>query len=104
MAEIHTINQVLAKETTTMTIRRLWMAIFVPLIAAICMTPVAGLAQGQQEPQPDMTIDAATRSAVIDNAIKSLNEAYVFPEVAKKMEQALRERIANKEYDSLTSA
>lgn len=87
-----------------MTIRRLWTASFVLLITAICMSPRVGLAQGPQETQPDMTIDAATRAAVIDSAIKNLNEAYVFPEVAKKMEQALRERVAGKEYDSLTSA
>jgi len=87
-----------------MTIRRIWAASFILMIAAICLTPSAGLAQAPQEPQPDMTIDAATRAAVIDSAIKNLNEAYVFPEVAKKMEQALRERIANKEYDSVTSA
>jgi hypothetical protein len=104
MAELHIINQVLAKETTTMTIRRIMAAISVLMIAAICLHARAVLAQGPQGPQPEMTIDAATRAAVIDSAIKNLNEAYVFPEVAKKMEQALRERVANKEYDSVTSA
>ncbi|MEN3330808.1 MAG: hypothetical protein V7641_173 [Blastocatellia bacterium] len=87
-----------------MTIRRIWTAILVLMIAAICLTPRAGLAQGPQGPQTDMTIDAAARTAVIESAIKNLNEAYVFPEVAKKMDQALRERVTNKEYDSLTSA
>jgi retinol-binding protein 3 len=104
MAELLITNQVLIKETTTMPIRRLWTAIFALMIAAICLSPRTGLAQGPQEPQPDMTIDAATRAALIDSAIKNLNEAYVFPEVAKKMEQALRERVANKEYDNVTSA
>src|SRR5436305_10456095 len=97
-------NQVLAKETTTMTIRRTMTVIFVLMIAAICLPTRAGLAQGPQGPQQDMTVDATARAAVIDSAIKNLNEAYVFPEVAKKMEQALRERVANKEYDSVTSA
>jgi retinol-binding protein 3 len=104
MAEIQLTNSVLAQETTTMTIKRLRMAGFALMITAICLSPRAGLAQGPQEAQPDMTIDAATRAAVIDSAIKNLNEAYVFPEVAKKMEQALRERVANKEYDDVTSA
>jgi retinol-binding protein 3 len=104
MAELLIINQVLAKETMTMTIRRTMTVIFVLMIAAICLPTRAGLAQGPQGPQQDMTVDAATRAAVIDSAIKNLNEAYVFPEVAKKMEQALRERVANKEYDSVTSA
>ena len=87
-----------------MTIRRTMTVIFVLMIAAICLPTRAGLAQGPQGPQPDMTVDANTRAAVIESAIKNLNEAYVFPEVAKKMEQALRERVANKEYDSVTSA
>jgi hypothetical protein len=87
-----------------MTIRRTMTVIFVLMIATICLPTRAGLAQGPQGPQTDMTVDAATRAAVIDSAIKNLNEAYVFPEVARKMEQALRERVANKEYDSVTSA
>ncbi len=55
-------------------------------------------------PQQDMTIDAKTRTAVIEGAIKALNENYIFPETAKKMEQAIRERIKRKEYDKITSA
>lgn len=59
----------------------------------------------QQGPnQSDLTIDAATRTAVIEGALKNLNNYYVFPETAKKMEQAVRERIARKEYDQITSA
>jgi hypothetical protein len=61
------------------------------------------VAQGPTD-QPDLTIDAATRSAVIEGALKGLNDAYVFPETAKKMEQAIRERITRKEYDQITSA
>jgi len=53
---------------------------------------------------PDMTVDAAMRAEVIDGALKALNDNYVFPEVAKKMEQAIRERQQHKEYDSITSA
>src|SRR5919202_958358 len=87
-----------------MTIRRQLAAIFILMIAATVCLPRVGFAQGPQGAQPDMTIDAATRTAVIDSAIKHLNQSYVFPEVAKKMEQSLRERVANKEYDSVTSA
>lgn len=61
------------------------------------------IAQGPSD-QPDLTIDAATRSAVIEAALKQLNDFYVFPETAKKMEQAVRERIGRKEYDQITSA
>src|SRR6476659_11338730 len=57
-----------------------------------------------QPEQPDLTIDAATRTQVIDGILKRLNDSYVFPEVAKKMEQSIRERVAKKEYDQITSA
>ena len=61
--------------------------------------------RAQQGPnQSDLTIDAATRTAVIEGALKRLSDYYVFPETAKKMEQAVRERIARKEYDQITSA
>ncbi|HKP69048.1 MAG TPA: S41 family peptidase [Pyrinomonadaceae bacterium] len=70
---------------------------------AFVLFPLASSAQ-QGPPPPDMTVDAATRSAVIDNLIKQLNDAYIFPETAKKMEADLRSRLSNKEYDSVTSA
>jgi retinol-binding protein 3 len=47
-------------------------------------------------------IDAAIRSRVIDGAIVQLNESYVFPDVAKKMEDAVRARQKKGEYDSVT--
>jgi len=51
----------------------------------------------------DMTvkIDATTRARVIDGAIANLNEFYVFPETAKKMEEALRARQKKGEYDAV---
>jgi C-terminal processing protease CtpA/Prc len=64
---------------------------------------IAGVAAAQPE-QPDLTIDAATRTQVIDAILKRLNDSYVFPEMAKKMEQSIRERVAKKEYDQITSA
>jgi hypothetical protein len=65
------------------------------------------IACAQQQPPanaPDMTIDAATRSAVINELFKRLNDAYIFPEIAKKMEADIRSRQKNNEYDSITSA
>jgi C-terminal processing protease CtpA/Prc len=74
-------------------------------LAIICLLAlsVAGVAIAQPE-QPDLTIDAATRTKVIDGILKRLNDSYVFPEVAKKMEQSIRERVDKKEYDQITSA
>ncbi|HEY9500190.1 MAG TPA: S41 family peptidase [Pyrinomonadaceae bacterium] len=57
-----------------------------------------------QAEQSDLTIDAATRTQVIDTILKRLNDSYVFPEVAKKMELAIRDRVTKKEYDQITSA
>ena len=71
-------------------------------VAALVLS--AGAAFAQPPEQPDLTIDAATRTKVIDGILKRLNDSYVFPEVAKKMEQSIRERVSNKEYDQITSA
>lgn len=60
------------------------------------------VAQNTAQPS-DITLDAAARAEVIDGALKALNEAYVFPEVAKKMEEAIRARQRRKEYDGITS-
>lgn len=74
-------------------------------LALLCVIAlsVANVAFAQPE-QPDLTIDAATRTQVIDATLKRLNDSYVFPDVAKKMEQSIRERIDKKEYDQITSA
>jgi len=52
----------------------------------------------------DSTIDAATRSAVILAALKALDDGYVFPDVAAKMDRDIRARMSRGEYDSLKSA
>jgi retinol-binding protein 3 len=73
-------------------------------VAVVALVLAAGAALAQQPEQPDLTIDAATRTRVIDGVLKRLNDSYVFPEVAKKMEQSIRERVSKKEYDQVTSA
>ncbi len=50
----------------------------------------------------EFNIDSATRTRVIDGVIANLNEFYVFPDTAKKMEEALRTRQKKGEYDSVT--
>src|SRR5262249_27479692 len=73
---------------------------------ALAFTLFYALATAAQQPreQPDMTVDAAARAEVIDGILKKLNDAYIFPEVAKKMENAIRDRVQKKEYDTTTSA
>lgn len=76
------------------------------LLAAIVGLCLAATAQnpGGPPPQQDMTIDAAARTEVIDGALKHLNDLYVFPDVAKKMEQAVRARVSAGDYNAITSA
>ena len=50
----------------------------------------------------DFKIDAAERGRVINAAVANLNEFYVFPETAKKLEEAVRAREKSGEYDSVT--
>jgi retinol-binding protein 3 len=50
----------------------------------------------------NIKIDAATRARVIDGVVANLNEFYVYPESAKKMEEALRERQKKGAYDAVT--
>jgi len=75
-------------------------AAFAACFYVLC--PDDAIAQGPK--QPDLTVDAATRTKVIDNLLKELDESYVFPETAKKMAADVRSRVDGKEYDSITSA
>ena len=69
-------------------------------LAAVLTVPLFA----QYGPEPDFTVTAAERKQVIDNSIAKLNEIYIFPETARKMEQAVRARAARGEYDQITSA
>jgi hypothetical protein len=79
------------------------LTLFALVAISFVLNPEDGRAQ-QGAKQADMTIDAATRTQVIDAVLKELNDRYVFPEVAKQMETNIRQRIGSKEYDSITSA
>ena len=83
------------------TIVRVAITVCALVVAALQLNTVA---RAQQPEQQDLTIDAATRTQVIDGILKRLNDSYVFPETAKKMEQAIRERVSKKEYDQITSS
>jgi retinol-binding protein 3 len=58
--------------------------------------------------KPDLVspgvVDAENRGMIIESALSRFNEMYVFPEVAKEMEKAIRERMQKKEYDNITDA
>ena len=59
-----------------------------------------------QEPpsSTDMTVDASTRSAVIDHLLQEIHDFYIDPNVAATMAQEIRHRQENLEYESITSA
>jgi len=61
------------------------------LLGTIWFPASLASAQGPGGNQPDMTIDGETRAAVVSGLIKLLNDNYVFPETAAKMEKALRD-------------
>jgi hypothetical protein len=71
---------------------------------ALALFMVFVSASHAQRPSPDFEITPEERTAVIDGTIKQLNAFYVFPDVAKKIEETLRQREAGGGYASLTSA
>lgn len=76
-------------------------------LAGLCFCLLGpGLVRGQFGPDdgPDKTLTAADRGEVIEGALRSLQSDYVFPEVAKKMAGAIRQRVDKKEYDRISSA
>jgi hypothetical protein len=72
--------------------------------ATVVSFPIRAIPPGMTAADMSMKIDPAARGRVIDGTVASLNEFYVFPEVAKKMEQALRARQKKGEYDAVEDA
>jgi len=70
--------------------------------AVVVQAGLRALPPGADVSELVFKIDAATRTRVIDGAIAQLNQTYVFPEVAKKMEEAVRARQKRGEYDEIT--
>jgi hypothetical protein len=65
---------------------------------ATCLTLWAPCAAAQSD-----KLDAATRAQVIDALVREVNDHYVFPEVAAKVENVVREKQKRGEYDKLES-
>jgi len=82
--------------------KRLGLFALLALAVAPAGAPPLAPPMPQAEP-PDFQITAEERAAVIDGSIAKLNEVYVFPEMAKKMESALRSRVGRGEYRSITN-
>lgn len=75
-------------------------------VAIVVFCLGASLISWAQQPAqaPDGTVDSAARTQIIDSILKRLNDSYVFPDTAKKMETSIRERVIKNEYDQITSA
>jgi len=67
------------------------------------MFPARARAQSPGQKPPDRVIDARMQAEIIDSVTKTLNEIYVFPDVAKKMEKHLRQQYKKKAYKDITS-
>ncbi|MFN2517108.1 MAG: S41 family peptidase [Pyrinomonadaceae bacterium] len=66
------------------------------------LTPGAIDAQTQKT-QSDDTLDSSTRLEVIGTTLRLISQNYVFPDIARQIENAFRDRLKKKEYDSITS-
>jgi hypothetical protein len=77
--------------------------VVVTVVCVIFLLPCAAIAQKQGE-QTDLPINAAERTQVIEAVLSRLNESYVLPEIAVRMEQSIRARMQKGEYDKVTSS
>jgi hypothetical protein len=67
---------------------------------ALLSAALQGAGSQQRPGTAPATLDAATRTAVIDGAIDQMRRAYIFADVAEKMAESLRARVERKEYDA----
>ncbi len=75
------------------------------LSLVVVLTTLSRLAVAQEADRPpDRPIDSGMRKAVIDSVLKMLTASYVIQEVADKVSQSIRERVARGDYSSITSA
>jgi len=73
----------------------------VGMAAALAVVAVQGALEQERPASAPSTLDAATRTAVIDGAIDHMRRAYIFADVAEKLAEALRARAAKNEYDAI---
>ena len=70
--------------------------------ATLALPVVAQEAQGQAVPA-DVTVSALERRQIVDDLIKEVNTFYVFPDLAVKVEAALRSHQRSGSYDKISS-
>ncbi len=75
------------------------------LVLFFCLALAAPAVLAQQPAQAQApALDAAQKQAIVDEISKLLNDNYIFPETAKKLEEALRAKLQSGELDPLNDA
>jgi len=80
---------------------RIWMP---SLVIAALMAGLPPPSPQGPPPGPDMTIDPATRTTVVEGVVNALHEFYVYPEFGAKIADAIRQHQQMHDYDTITSA
>jgi hypothetical protein len=70
--------------------------------ALACMSAFAQMPDASN--QADMQMTPASRQQLIDSLVKEINNSYVFPDMAKKVDASLRAQQKRGVYDNMTSA
>lgn len=73
-----------------------------PLLPVLGLALLLALPSLAEEAAPP-PLDAERRAAIVDKVAAALEEIYVFPDVAREMNDLLRRRLAEKAYDALES-
>jgi hypothetical protein len=73
-------------------------------LVAAAMLLVSGISEAQPARAPGEPVDAAARAKIVNSVSAALNEHYVFPEVAKKMEASIRQKLKAGAYDKITNS
>ena len=81
--------------------RKYFPSLFILLFGLALAGPFA-FGQAQQSPAP--SLDAAQKQAMVDEISTLLNNNYIFPETAKKIEDVLRAKLKSGDLDKLSDA
>jgi hypothetical protein len=73
------------------------------LIALLLLLNIAIITCANAQNMPAGKMSQAERNTVIDTLVKKVNDYYVFPDVAKKMTDAVRQHQKHHDYDTITS-
>ena len=78
-------------------------ALFALFVLSCGIVPAARAAVSTAPPPEPPAIDAKDRQAIVTEIVAALDEVYVIPETARKMEERLRQRLGSGAYDHLAT-